>query len=256
MSTNPPDYTPFEPKVLLALEPNSAEADEFTQKLKELVLSRLNALPDYQGAEEAVIALRRLGYPLSENVARTEGYSFQAKLQGGSREFDIVGLSDWVSIAYYAIETEDEKLAKMSKSERIDHRIHSEFWKIEENLWDSSFCSLDVDDAQIVAIGTFVRELNNGGFEQYFDNTKGEQIDCLVASLARVGATETLMLLKRAIGVICTSPPSDPQEWVTTLQGLTEYHSEQLDKLDSKYYNLVEDLELLVMKYRTERNQA
>jgi hypothetical protein len=256
MPTDPPDYTPFEPKVLLALEPLSLEAEKFTQRLKELILSRLNILPEYEGAEEAVKALRSLGYPLSENVAQSRGYSYQAKLLGGARQFNIVGLSDWISIAYYAIETEDNKLSKMSKSERVAHLTRSEFWQIEKNLSDHSFCSLGSDDAQIIAIGTFVRELNNGGFEQYFDNTQGEQIDCLVASFTRVGATEALNILKRAIGIICTSTLSEPQKGITTPQSLTKLQIDQLNELDSVYYELTEDLELLAMRYRGDCKQA
>lgn len=90
-------------------------------------------------------------------------------------------------------------------------------------------------------IAGFEGELNNGGFNQYFFNSSGQDCFETLRALRKEGKVETAKLLERAINVI--NPGNIPEkEFIEKLRNreVEELDDDnvnaELDKLDSLFY--------------------
>ena len=244
-----PDYSPFSLNSLRGLTPQTTAAREFTTSLSALILARLAELPSYNGVNESVAALNELGHTLVHVTVHGEGYSFVEEFDEGTRRFQIVGLKDCVSVSYHAQETEAQRLARMSETERADHQLRQQFYRRAQALWDRDYGTLPELHRLILGIDTLEREVNNGGFLQYFSNTQGRQAPDLAEALQKIGAPKTAALVQRALTVFPGPPASDWQAWAQSITKMETEHSGFLNALDSKFYQSNEDLALLTMKY-------
>jgi hypothetical protein len=59
----------------------------------------------------------------------------------------------------------------------------------------------------------FEAELNNGGFDQFFFNSRGNYAAQTIAALERIGASTTANIVKRACAMFPDSTPSP--DWST-----------------------------------------
>ena len=80
-------------------------------------------------------------------------------------------------------------------------------------------------------------EVNNGGFEQFFFNTRGQYNDSLIDALTAVNASETKEICAKALDIIS--------------QGLLkDQESDLLDKeCDTPFYDKSENLTSLIAEY-------
>ncbi len=244
-----PDYSLFSLSALRGLTPQTDAAREFTTSLSGLILARLVELPSYDGVNEAVAALNERGHTLVPVTVHGEGYSFVEEFDEGTRRFQIVGLKDCVSVSYHAQETEEQRLAGMSEAERAEHQLRQEFYRRAQALWDKDYGTLPELHRLILGIDTLEREVNNGGFSQYFSNTQGRQAPDLAEALRKIGAPKTADLVQRAFTVFPGPPSNDWQEWVQCITKMETEHGDFLNTLDSEFYQSNEDLALLTMKY-------
>lgn len=94
------------------------------------------------------------------------------------------------------------------------------------------------------------REVNNGGFSQYFYNSSGDYAHETLSALKQVGANYVAVLLQKAINEF---PEQQVQKNRETREGvLSKIESranKTWDKLDDEYYHAFENLEYLLIKY-------
>ena len=100
------------------------------------------------------------------------------------------------------------------------------------------------------------REVNNGGFEQFFINSSGDRALETVDSLREIGAHKTAQILQRAAGIFPNSyVPKDRGE---RIELITESFSGGgvWDKLDDEFLRYEDDLNELNMEFiRKHRDQ-
>jgi len=124
-------------------------------------------------------------------------------------------------------------------------------------FWKVDFSELTEAEQIFVCIWELEAEVNNGGFEQYFHNSSGDNAQKIVAALRSIGANLTAQILQQAIDVFGPSGPSaDQTKRQEEIEGLSEEQKDLWNKLDTDFIgypnNLTELLHDFVMKNRSQ----
>jgi hypothetical protein len=101
------------------------------------------------------------------------------------------------------------------------------------------------------------REINNGGFNQYFINSSGDFVHETINSLRTIGAHHTADILQAAIDQFPDQKvPRDRDERTELVEQIGETANEKWEELDQKFFEYKDDLNSLnfeyVRKHRTE----
>jgi hypothetical protein len=112
-------------------------------------------------------------------------------------------------------------------------------WYIDLNL---SLREWSESEKQLFAIEYFQREVNNGGFHQYFFNSSGDFAEICAAGLERIGATEAHRLLVKGMSTFSGSYPLDPAKRQDLLEQQGDSAFDALGPLDTAYYELTFDI--------------
>jgi hypothetical protein len=101
------------------------------------------------------------------------------------------------------------------------------------------------------------REVNNGGFNQYFINSSGAFAHETINSLRVIGANHTADILQSAIDQFPGKKvPSNRDERIDLVGRIEETANEKWEELDQKFFEYKDNLNSLnieyVKKYRTE----
>ncbi len=133
----------------------------------------------------------------------------------------------------YSGQTVDELIALAA-----DHRIDSLVLAFEQALdrkcarWGDR--SLNDDERLILAVEALEREVNNGGYSQFFTNSSSEFKPIVVQSLIRIGCPKTAEITQSAIDALHSHD-------VSTEDGAIEA-AEHLEDFDQMYYGTAENL--------------
>ena len=86
------------------------------------------------------------------------------------------------------------------------------------------------------------REVNSGGFEQYFASSTGDHaLDC-VDALDEVGGHQTAELLRRALAIFgVAGPDPDREERSLQIEALGERVPAKLEPLDDAFFDYPDD---------------
>jgi len=94
------------------------------------------------------------------------------------------------------------------------------------------------------------REVNNGGFEQYFFNSSGDFSHETLISLKVIGANKTAGILQEAINQFPNqSVPKDREERQAVLEEIGERANDIFDMLDQRFFSYEDDLNALNINY-------
>jgi hypothetical protein len=94
------------------------------------------------------------------------------------------------------------------------------------------------------------REVNNGGFEQFFENSSGDHALDTIEALRTLGATATAALVAEAVRVFPQGrPATDRAERQRQVARLDEQARATLDRLDGAFYDSPESLVALERRY-------
>lgn len=94
------------------------------------------------------------------------------------------------------------------------------------------------------------REINNGGFNQYFINSSGDFAHETLLSLRAIGANTTADILQTAIDQFPDKKvPADRDERIIIVESIEEIANQVWEELDQKYFEYQDDLNSLNLKY-------
>jgi hypothetical protein len=120
-----------------------------------------------------------------------------------------------------------------------EYRTDSLILAFEEALLRKA--SLTEEEATVLAIEALEREVNNGGFHQFFMNSSREFAPVVVASLMAIGCPRTAALAQAAIDALrATGPLTDQAIEAAVIHGGEELEGE-LESMDSVYFQGVEE---------------
>jgi len=130
----------------------------------------------------------------------------------------------------YSGQTTEELIAL-----KDEYRIDSLVLAFHYAIYSKIDLNLSEPERYILAIEAMEREVNNGGWGQFFENTENEYNDILPVALDAISCPETAQLAREAID--------------------TSHAEGDLDDLDDKYYGLSESIEDRLFEY-IEKNAA
>jgi len=101
------------------------------------------------------------------------------------------------------------------------------------------------------------REVNNGGFAQFFFNSSGKHAHETVLSLQAIGALKTADLLKQAIAQFPeASVPKDREERTGMFRIIMEKANPVWNQLDKEFYTYEDNLNELNLAYVKQNRQS
>jgi Domain of unknown function (DUF4375) len=94
------------------------------------------------------------------------------------------------------------------------------------------------------------REVNNGGFNQYFFNSDGDYAHETLIALNAIGANHALIIMQTAINEFPNHiVPKDRNKRQEVLKEIEKKASKTWDKLDSTFYTYPDDIDALNINY-------
>ena len=94
------------------------------------------------------------------------------------------------------------------------------------------------------------REINNGGFNQYFCNSSGDNAHETILSLRAICADKTAAILQKAIDQFPDKTvPKDRDERVEIIEQIEETANEVWEELDKTFFEYEDDLNTLNIEY-------
>ncbi len=93
-------------------------------------------------------------------------------------------------------------------------------------------------------------EVNNGGFDQFFYNSAGDDTADIIRALEMIGASRMAGIVVRAAAKFPGgTPPSDRFQRQKLLQQVSP-ESDAFEELDAEFYGYPDDLSDLLARYR------
>ncbi|MBN1181927.1 MAG: DMP19 family protein [Bacteroidales bacterium] len=117
-------------------------------------------------------------------------------------------------------------------------------------LEHEGFDELNDVEKTFICIWSFQGEVDNGGFDQWLFNSSGDWALETITSLQRVGAAETLKMVKKVVSYFPGgTPPKDINKRRELIESMPQDISDAWSELDDQFYNCGEDLENLLADY-------
>lgn len=128
-----------------------------------------------------------------------------------------------------------EELLAMANGKEIDFLYAIEL-AIEQKAIRMGEQSLSEEERIVLAIEGLEREVNNGGYSQFFTNSSGEFAPIIVESLLRIGCLENAKIAQRAIEALGVQDLS-PDSLQTVFESEDDARDELLNECDQTYYS-------------------
>lgn len=115
--------------------------------------------------------------------------------------------------------------------------------------WHVDFEELTDPEKVFLCIWELEAEVNNGGFDQYFFNSSGDQANSAPWALRQIGAHSVATLCEEANAVFGESVPSEEGVRRQVMSNLGDEASRTRNALDDRFYACGEDLEGLLYTF-------
>ncbi len=117
--------------------------------------------------------------------------------------------------------------------------------------WDrDGYEALTQPERVAYCVDALEREVNNGGFQQFFANSSGDTASDTLAALEALGAAGAADLVRRAIAVFPNAqPPVDREQRLDLLEQLPGEAADTWSQLDGEFCRYPDDLPALLRQY-------
>ncbi|MDX1976523.1 MAG: DUF4375 domain-containing protein [Pseudanabaenaceae cyanobacterium bins.68] len=120
----------------------------------------------------------------------------------------------------------------LARPERLDRII----MEIEQLLWQKPLGALSLPEQIILAIESLEREVNNGGYEQFFINPSNEFVGLILSALEAINCPQLYQLTAEAIAVLGVSELNNFDLITETALNLADVDRDRLAQLTERYY--------------------
>jgi hypothetical protein len=101
---------------------------------------------------------------------------------------------------------------------------------------------LTAEEKVVLAIEALEREVNNGGYDQFFTNSSKEYAPIVVDALTRIGCADVALLTQQAIDVLGIEGQVAVEAIDRVMQDESDERDEKLGECDDRYYKVAGDL--------------
>lgn len=129
------------------------------------------------------------------------------------------------------------------------HRVDSLVLAVEQALGSKPESELSEPERVVLAVEAMEREVNNGGYEQFFLNSSREFTGFLVRSLELIGCPKVAAISADAIAVLQLPEQFGADTVERVASELSDESREKLRECDSRYYANDESIEQRLFAY-------
>jgi hypothetical protein len=129
--------------------------------------------------------------------------------------------------------------------------LHAEFERACSRPHEGAkFDALPELDRVLIAIWGLEADVNNGGFDQYYFNSSGDQAFSAPVALEKIGAGRMAAIVREANSLFGREgPPRDRDTRQSELAAITEHNEALFDKLNGRFYDYPDDIAALLTAY-------
>jgi Domain of unknown function (DUF4375) len=134
-----------------------------------------------------------------------------------------------------------EQLLAFEGEYRIDSLVLAFEQALDQKAARDGQQSLNITERTILAVEALEREVNNGGYGQFFLNSSREYASIVVDSLQTIGCSKTAEITQKAIGSLHLAAPTTEGIEVVMADD-NEERDEELNRCDDLYYQAGENI--------------
>jgi hypothetical protein len=141
--------------------------------------------------------------------------------------------------------------AQMSKNPLLPAGAELDLIRISEAVWAREAAggakALSPAERVFLCVWNLEAEVNNGGFEQFYINSAGDNALATPIALREIGATQAAAIAEEANNVFPPpGPAADPDDRAEALDRMGEVATDALSALDASFYEYPDNLEELL----------
>jgi hypothetical protein len=159
-----------------------------------------------------------------------------------------MAMSEQAFLDSYSSQTATE-LVHLEDKYRVDSLVLAFEQALEQKTAQHGAASLSSVERMILAIEALEREVNNGGYDQYFRNSSVEYAPTIVDALNTIGCPNTAHITLDAITALGVSPTSTVSEIEIAMSTSDEGRDEKLNDCDRRFYTAGENIALALFTY-------
>lgn len=128
------------------------------------------------------------------------------------------------------------------------------FLQITDVIYDKQseqgYGNMTESEQTVFCIDGFLREMENGGFVQFFHHEAGALSADTLAALERIKSKECHGLLDKVLGFFeARQVPSDEDDRIEAFDSIQDEFSDEISALDEKYFELTENIVALTLSF-------
>jgi len=171
------------------------------------------------------------------------------KHTGRARKVD-----DWFEKQYGALGKTTEEILSHESTTNAFEVLGALHWRIGQKADARGESSLTDTERKLLAAYWLEAEVNNGGFDQYFFNSAGDNAEAALAGLKEMGASGAAALLERAMAVFPGGkPPPDRFKRQDAMEKVANQSKPVWDKCVDEFYKLKESISDLSLTYAKQK---
>lgn len=133
-----------------------------------------------------------------------------------------------------------EQLLSLEGEYRIDSLVGAFEEALYQKVARDGGQAVNAQERIVLAVEALEREVNNGGYRLFFENSTREFAPFIVQALVRIGCARTAEITQRAIDAL--QLPSLSVEAIDAAMAAGEEGEEELNECDNSYYKAGEDI--------------
>jgi len=159
-------------------------------------------------------------------------------------------MAAWAQREYGPLGSTTDEILSHESDDKKGNVLGALFYRIGQKAESRGQNSLTETERQLCAAHGLEGEVMNGGFDQYFFNSTGNEAEIALAGLKAMGATAAAALLERAMAVFPDGqPPSDRQRRLEAMTKMESRSKPVWDQCDREFYDCKEDIGALCLAY-------
>jgi hypothetical protein len=134
-----------------------------------------------------------------------------------------------------------EQLLSLEGEYRADSLVAAFEQAIDQKSAAHGFHSLTLEEQFVLAVEALEREVNNGGYSQFFTNSSAEHCLNIVIGLERIGCPKTADITKQALNAL-NVPRLNAETIHASMATESDARDDALSECDDLYYDSGEDI--------------
>jgi hypothetical protein len=141
-----------------------------------------------------------------------------------------------------------EQLLALATTHRVDSLVLVFEQAVEQKAAQTGYQLSHVEHA-ILAVGALEREVNNGGYSQFFLNSSNAFVPATANTLDEIGCPKTAEITRKAIGALSVGGTLTPFNVETAMNEVNDARDARLDQCDQAYYRSGENIAASLFAY-------